>query len=86
MIVFSAKVYFRPTLVAAVARSQVPWNLKKVFSLEMFKNDIHLGDASKYNSFSSNNVPKKMHPCSQYLEQTLPQQKQKQISLCSVTI
>ena len=46
-------VHSRPLLGATIALNLVSWDLKKIFSSEMDKNDIYLGGASKQN------VPKK---------------------------
>ena len=54
------RAYSRPNLVS--------WFLKKIFSLEMVKNDIFLGSASNQNALFSENVPKKTHPHTQSLE------------------
>ena len=61
---FSAFGYFyrassRPLLSATIAPNLVPWVLEKIFSLEMTKNYICLGGASKQNSIFSENVPRK---------------------------
>ena len=60
--------YSRPLLSATIAPNLKPWVLKKIFSLEMIKNDICLGGASKQNAFFHKMCPKKMHPCPQCLE------------------
>ena len=54
------RAYSRPNLVS--------WFLKKIFSLEMVKNDIFLGSTSNQNALFSENVPKKTHPHTQSLE------------------
>ena len=45
-----SRAYSRPLLVAIIAPTPVPLFLKKIFSLEIVKNDICLGDASKQNA------------------------------------
>ena len=51
------RAYSRPLLGATIAPNLVPWVLEKIFSLEMVKNDICLGDESKQNTLFSENVP-----------------------------
>ena len=51
------RAYSRPLLGATIAPNLVPWVLRKIFSLEMGKNDIYLGGASKQNTLSSENLP-----------------------------
>ena len=51
------KAYSRPLLGATVTPNLVPWVLKKIFSVEMVKNDIRLGGASKQNALFSENMP-----------------------------
>ena len=46
-----------PFLGATLAPNLAPWVLKKIFSLEIVKNDFYLGGASKQNAFFSKNVP-----------------------------
>ena len=42
--------YYRPLLGAIITPNLVPCFLKKIFSLEMVKNDICLGGSSKQNA------------------------------------
>ena len=51
------RAYSRPLLGATIAPNLVPWVLKKIFSFEMVKNDIHLDGASKQNALISKNMP-----------------------------
>ena len=61
------RVYSKPLLDAIITLNLVPLFLKKIFSLEMVKNDICLGGASKQNApFLKKFAPppqKKMYPC-----------------------
>ena len=57
-----SRAYSRPLLGATIATNLVLWVLRKIFSLEMVKNDICLGGASKQNAFFSKNVPQKIAP------------------------
>ena len=42
------RAYSRPLLSTTITPNLVPWVLKKIFSLEMDKNDIYLGGARPY--------------------------------------
>ena len=53
------RTYSRPLLGATIALNLVHWVSEKIVSLEMVKNDMSLGDASKQNSLFSENVPLK---------------------------
>ena len=69
---FSAFGYFytassRPLLSATIAPNLVPWVLEKIFSLEMTKNYICLGGASKQIPFFQKMCPEKTHPWPQCL-------------------
>ena len=48
--------YFDIQTIATIAPNLVPYVLKKVFSLEMVKNDIYLGGASKQNVLFSESL------------------------------
>ena len=65
------RVYSRPLLGATSAPNLLPWVFKKVFSLEMVKNGICLGGASKQNAFFSKMVSQKRYTCPQCLKQVL---------------
>ena len=65
------RVYSRPLLGATRAPNLLPWVFKKVFSLEMIKNGICLGGASKQNAFFSKMVSQKRYTCPQCLKQVL---------------
>ena len=52
----------------SIAPNLVPWFLKKIFLLEMVKNDICLVGASKQNALFSKKCAPKMQPCPHYLE------------------
>ena len=54
-----SRAYSRPLLGATIATNLVVWVLRKIFSLEMVKNDICLGGAT----FFQKMCPKKSHQC-----------------------
>ena len=51
------KAYPGPLLGATITPNLVPWVLKKIFPLEMVKNDICLGGAGKQNGLFSESMP-----------------------------
>ena len=51
--------YSKPLSGATIAPNLVSWVLRKIFSLEMVKNDICLGGASKQNVLFSENMSQK---------------------------
>ena len=53
------RAYSGPSLGATIAPNLVPWVLKKIFSLEMGKNNIYLGGAREQNAFFQKFCPKK---------------------------
>ena len=56
---YTYRAYSRHLLGATIAPNLVPWVLKKILSLEMGKNDIYLGGASKQNALLQKIYPKK---------------------------
>ena len=50
------RAYSTHLLGATIAPNLVSWVLKKIFSLDMVKNDICLGGASKQNAYFPENV------------------------------
>ena len=60
--------YYRLFLGATVAHSLVPQVLKKIFSLEIVKNDICVVGASKQNALFFKTFTQKEHPCPQCLQ------------------
>ena len=57
------RAYSRPLLGAIIAPNLVPWFLEKIFLLEVIKNDICFGGASKQNAPFWKNLPQKTHAC-----------------------
>ena len=57
-----SRAYSKPLSGATIAPNLVLWVLRKIFSLEMVKNDTCLGGASKKNVLFSENVPPKIAP------------------------
>ena len=54
------RAHFKPLLGATIAPNLVPWIFKKIFSLEMAKNDIYFGGVSQENDlFFDKCAPKK---------------------------
>ena len=51
------RAYSGPLLGTTIAPNLVPWVLKKIFSLEMVKNDICLEAANKQNALFSESMP-----------------------------
>ena len=51
------RAFSRPLLGVTIAPSLVPCVLRKIFSLEMVKNDTCLGGTSKQNALFSENAP-----------------------------
>ena len=51
------RAYSRPLLGVTIAPNLVTWVLKKIFSLEMCRNDIYLWGGSKQNALFLENLP-----------------------------
>ena len=56
------RTYSKPLSGANIAPNLVSWVLRENFSLEMVKNDMFLGGASKQNALFSENMPPKNIP------------------------
>ena len=54
-----SRAYSGPLLGATIAANLMPWFFKRIFSLEMVKNDICLGGAIKQNAFFFRKYPPK---------------------------
>ena len=60
--ILPGRAYSRPLLGAIIAPNLVSWVLKKIFSLEMGKNDIYLGvQANKMSFFQKICCKKRTH-------------------------
>ena len=63
-----SRAYSIHLLGATIEPNLVPWVLKKIFSLEMVKNGICLGGASKQNALFSEKLASETYPCPHCLE------------------